>query len=102
MEVSPEELGGEIQFVPVAAQTGAGIDDLLEDLLLQAEVLELQAVTDAPATGVVVESSLERGRGSVATVLVQNGTLRQGDIVVAGGSFGTVRAMTYDAGKQVR
>ena len=102
MEVIPEDWGGDVQFVPVSAHTGAGIDDLLEALLLQAEVLELQAVTDAPAKGVVVESSLERGRGSVATVLVQNGTLRQGDMVVAGGYFGKVRAMTDEAGKQVR
>ncbi|AXS83224.1 MULTISPECIES: translation initiation factor IF-2 [Marinobacter] len=102
MEVIPEDWGGDVQFVPVSAHTGAGIDDLLEALLLQAEVLELQAVTDAPAKGVVVESSLERGRGSVATVLVQNGTLRQGDMVVAGAYFGKVRAMTDEAGKQVR
>ncbi|WP_273207286.1 translation initiation factor IF-2 [Marinobacter subterrani] len=102
MEVIPEDWGGDVQFVPVSAHTGEGIDDLLEALLLQAEILELQAVTDAPAKGVVVESSLERGRGSVATVLVQNGTLRQGDMVVAGAYFGKVRAMTDEAGKQVR
>ncbi|KMQ76358.1 translation initiation factor IF-2 [Marinobacter subterrani] len=102
MEVIPEDWGGDVQFVPVSAHTGEGIDDLLEALLLQAEILELQAVTDAPAKGVVVESSLERGRGSVATVLVQNGTLRQGDMVVAGAYFGKVRAMTDEAGKQVK
>ncbi|WP_373000917.1 translation initiation factor IF-2 [Marinobacter sp.] len=102
MEVIPEDWGGDVQFVPVSAHTGEGIDDLLEALLLQAEVLELEAVTDAPAKGVVVESSLERGRGSVATVLVQNGTLRQGDMVVAGSYFGKVRAMTDEAGKQVK
>jgi len=102
LEVIPEDWGGDVQFVPVSAHTGEGIEDLLEALLLQAEVLELEAATDAPAKGVVVESSLERGRGSVATVLVQNGTLRQGDMVVAGSYFGKVRAMTDEAGKQVK
>ena len=102
MEVIPEDWGGDVQFVPVSAHTGQGIDDLLEAVLLQAEVLELEAAVDAPAKGVVVESSLERGRGSVATVLVQNGTLRQGDMVVAGSYFGKVRAMTDEAGKQVK
>ncbi|MEE3169182.1 MAG: translation initiation factor IF-2 [Pseudomonadota bacterium] len=102
MEVIPEDWGGDVQFVPVSAHTGQGIDDLLEAVLLQAEVLELEAAADAPAKGVVVESSLERGRGSVATVLVQNGTLRQGDMVVAGSYFGKVRAMTDEAGKQVK
>ncbi|MDI9244389.1 translation initiation factor IF-2 [Marinobacter sp. CHS3-4] len=100
MEVIPEDWGGDVQFIPVSAHTGEGIDDLIEALLLQAEILELEASVDAPAKGVVVESSLERGRGSVATVLVQNGTLRQGDMVVAGSFFGKVRAMTDEAGKQ--
>ncbi len=99
MEVIPEEWGGDVQFVPVSAHSGDGIDNLLEAILLQAEVLELAAVPDAPAKGVVIESSLERGRGSVATVLIQNGTLRQGDMVVAGAYFGKVRAMTDEAGK---
>lgn len=102
MEVIPEDWGGDVQFIPVSAHTGDGIDDLIEALLLQAEILELEASPDAPAKGVVVESSLERGRGSVATVLVQNGTLRQGEMVVAGGFFGKVRAMTDEAGKQVK
>ncbi|KPQ03097.1 translation initiation factor IF-2 [Marinobacter sp. HL-58] len=102
MEVIPEDWGGDVQFIPVSAHTGEGIDDLLEALLLQAEILELEASPDAPAKGVVVESSLERGRGSVATVLVQNGTLRQGEMVVAGSFFGKVRAMTDEAGKQVK
>ncbi|WP_029652318.1 translation initiation factor IF-2 [Marinobacter daepoensis] len=102
LEVIPEDWGGDIQFVPISAHTGAGIDDLLEAVLLQAEILELEASPDAAAKGVVVESSLERGRGSVATVLVQNGTLRQGDMVVAGSFFGKVRAMTDEAGRQVR
>ncbi|MFN2360519.1 MAG: translation initiation factor IF-2 [Marinobacter sp.] len=102
MEVIPEDWGGDVQFIPVSAHTGDGIDDLIEALLLQAEILELEASPDAPAKGVVVESSLERGRGSVATVLVQNGTLRQGEMVVAGSFFGKVRAMTDEAGKQVK
>jgi len=102
MEVIPEDWGGDVQFIPVSAHTGDGIEDLLEALLLQAEILELEASPDAPAKGVVVESSLERGRGSVATVLVQNGTLRQGEMVVAGSLFGKVRAMTDEAGKQVK
>src|SRR5690554_7751363 len=79
-----------------------GIDDLLEAVLLQAEILELDASPDAAAKGVVVGSSLERGRGSVATVLVQNGTLRQGDMVVAGSFFGKVRALTDELGRQVK
>ncbi|WP_166257771.1 translation initiation factor IF-2 [Marinobacter salicampi] len=99
LEVIPEDWGGDTQFVPVSAHTGDGIDDLLEAVLLQSEILELKAVPKAPAKGVVIESSLERGRGSVATVLVQNGTLRQGDMVVAGAFFGKVRAMTDEAGK---
>jgi len=102
MDVIPEDWGGDVQFVPVSAHTGDGIDNLIEALLLQAEILELEAVPSAPAKGVVVESSLERGRGSVATVLIQNGTLRQGDMVVAGGFFGKVRAMMNEAGQQVK
>ena len=102
MEVIPEDWGGDVQFVPVSAHTGDGIEALLEAVLLQAEILELEAVKDAPGKGVVVESSLERGRGSVATVLVQNGTLNQGDMVVAGAWFGKVRAMMDEAGKQVK
>jgi translation initiation factor IF-2 len=102
MEVIPEDWGGDVQFVPVSAKSGEGIDDLLEALLLQAEILELEASPDAAAKGVVVESSLERGRGSVATVLVQNGTLRQGDTIVAGAYYGKIRAMTNEAGDQVK
>ncbi|MBU2873812.1 translation initiation factor IF-2 [Marinobacter salexigens] len=102
IEVIPEDWGGDVQFVPISAHSGEGVDTLLEAVLLQAEILELQASPDAPANGVVVESSLERGRGSVATVLVQNGTLRQGDMVVAGSFFGKVRAMTDEAGKPVK
>ena len=101
LEVIPEEWGGDTQFVPVSAHTGDGIDALLEAVLLQAEVLELKAVPKAPAKGVVIESSLEKGRGSVSTVLVQNGTLRHGDMVVAGMYFGKVRAMLDEAGNPV-
>ncbi|MCG8520161.1 MAG: translation initiation factor IF-2 [Pseudomonadales bacterium] len=102
LEVIPEDWGGDVLFVPVSAHTGQGIEELLEAVLLQAEILELEASPDAPAKGVVVESSLERGRGSVATVLVQNGTLKRGDMVVAGGFFGKVRAMMDETGSQVQ
>ncbi len=97
-DVIPEEWGGDAQFVNVSAVTGEGIDALLEAVTLQAELLELKAVVDAPARGVVVESRLERGRGPVATLLVQNGMLRQGDVVLAGEYSGRVRAMMDDAG----
>ncbi|HVL58513.1 MAG TPA: translation initiation factor IF-2, partial [Burkholderiaceae bacterium] len=100
-EVVPEEYGGEAPFVPVSAKTGQGIDDLLENVLLQAEVLELTAVVDAPAKGLVIEAKLDKGRGPVATVLVQSGTLKRGDVVLAGSSFGRVRAMLDEAGKPV-
>lgn len=95
--VVPEEWGGETLFVNVSARTGAGVDKLLETLLLQAEVLDLQAPAEGPATGVVIESGLEKGRGAVATVLVTGGQLRQGDILLAGQEYGRVRVM-YDAG----
>ncbi|HET6655701.1 MAG TPA: translation initiation factor IF-2 [Gammaproteobacteria bacterium] len=100
-EVIPEDWGGENIFVPVSAKTGQGIDDLLDSILLQAEVLELKAVAEGPAAGVVIESSLERGRGPVATVLVQRGTLRAGDILLAGREYGRVRAMFDENGKSV-
>ncbi|SFH61702.1 translation initiation factor IF-2 [Modicisalibacter xianhensis] len=99
--VISEEWGGDTQFVHVSAKTGEGIDALLEAVLLVSEVLELKAVPDAPAKGVVVESRLDKGRGPVATVLVQNGTLRRGDIVLAGLHYGRVRALTNELGKQV-
>ena len=99
--VLPEEYGGDVQFIPVSAKTGAGIDALLDAILLQAEVLELKAPRDAPAKGIVIESRLDKGRGPVATVLVHSGTLRRGDIVLAGAVFGRVRAMTDEAGKPV-
>src|SRR5437667_283487 len=100
--VVPEEYGGESPFVPVSAKTGAGIDTLLEQVLLQAEVLELKAPVDTLAKGLVIEARLDKGRGPVATVLVQSGTLRRGDIVLAGSSFGRVRAMLDESGSPVQ
>lgn len=100
-EVVPEEYGGDTPFIAVSAKTGQGIDDLLENVLLQAEVLELKAPVDAPARGLVVESRLDKGRGPVATVLVQSGTLRRGDAVLAGSSYGRVRAMFDENGKSI-
>ena len=99
--VLPEEYGGDVQFIQVSAKTGQGIDHLLEALLLQAEVLELKAAKDAPARGIVIEARLDKGRGPVATILVQSGTLKRGDIVLAGAVFGRVRAMNDEAGKSV-
>ena len=99
--VVPEEYGGDSPFVPVSAKTGKGIDDLLEQLLLQADVLELKAPVDAPARGIVIEARLDKGRGPVATVLVQSGTLRRGDVVLAGSCFGRIRAMLDENGGTV-
>ena len=99
--IVPEEYGGEAIFVPVSAMTGEGIDRLLESILLQAEVLELKAPVDAPARGLVIEARLDRGRGPVATVLVTSGTLKRGDMVLAGSVFGRVRAMTDEDGKNI-
>jgi translation initiation factor IF-2 len=100
-EVIAEDWGGDTMFVPVSAKTGDGIDALLDALLLQAEVLELTAVEDCPAQGVVIESSLDKGRGPVATVLVQNGILRKGDIILSGEEYGRVRAMFDEAGNAI-
>jgi len=100
--VIPEDWGGDTQFVPVSALTGDGIDDLLEAVLLQAELLELTAVHEGPARGVVVESELNKGRGPIATLLVQNGTLNQGDIIVAGEYYGRVRALNDEHNKQLK
>ncbi|MGM0694617.1 MAG: translation initiation factor IF-2 [Pseudomonadota bacterium] len=99
--VISEEWGGDTQFVHVSAHTGEGIEELLEAIQLVSEVLELKAVPEAPGKGVVVESRLDKGRGPVATVLVQNGTLKKGDIVLAGLHYGRVRALTNELGKQV-
>lgn len=96
--VVPEDFGGDSPFVPVSAKTGQGIDNLLEQVLLQAEVLELKAPTEAGAKGLVIEAKLDKGRGPVATVLVQSGTLRKGDVVLAGSSYGRVRAMLDEDG----
>ncbi len=101
-EVVPEEFGGESPFVPVSAKTGQGIDALLEQVLLQAEVLELRAPVDAMAKGLVIEAQLDKGRGPVATVLVQTGTLKTGDVVLAGQTYGRVRAMLDENGKAIK
>lgn len=98
-QVVPEDFGGDSPFVPVSAKTGQGIDDLLEQVLLQAEVLELKAQVAAPAKGLVIEAQLDKGRGPVATVLVQSGTLKRGDVVLAGSTYGRVRAMLDEDGK---
>jgi len=101
-EVVPEEFGGDSPFVAVSSKTGMGIDELLEQVLLQAEVLELKAPVDAAAKGLVIEASLDKGRGSVATVLVQSGTLKVGDVVLAGQTYGRVRAMLDENGKPTK
>lgn len=101
-EVVPEEFGGDSPFVPVSAKTGQGIDELLEQVLLQAEVLELKAPVDAMAKGLVIEAQLDKGRGPVATVLVQSGTLKTGDVVLAGQTYGRVRAMLDENGKPIK
>ncbi len=100
-EVVAEEFGGDVPMVKVSARTGEGIDDLLEQVLLQAEVLELTAVPEGPAKGLVIEARLDKGRGPVATVLVQSGQLKKGDVVLAGSSFGRIRAMLDEAGKPI-
>jgi len=100
--VVPEDWGGDTMFIEVSAKTGQGIDSLLESLLLQAEVLELKAAKDAPAKGIVIEARLDKGRGPVATILVQSGTLRRGDALLAGSAFGRVRAMLDENGHQVQ
>jgi len=99
--VIPEGWGGDTQFIEVSAKTGQGIDDLLDAVLLQTELLELTAVEDCPAQGVVIESTLDKGRGPVATVLIQNGILRKGDILVAGQEWGRVRAMFDESGMAI-
>ncbi|VTU28584.1 translation initiation factor IF-2 [Variovorax sp. PBL-E5] len=101
-EVVPEEYGGDVPFVPVSAKTGEGVDNLLEQVLLQAEVLELKAPVDAAAKGLVIEAQLDKGRGPVATVLVQSGTLKTGDVVLAGSTYGRVRAMLDEDGKSIK
>ena len=100
-EVISEKFGGDVQFVPVSAKKGTGIDDLLDAIILQSEVLELTAVKDGMASGVVIESYLDKGRGPVATILVQSGTLNKGDIVLCGFEYGRVRAMRDENGKEI-
>lgn len=100
-EVISEKFGGDVQFVPVSAKKGTGIDDLLDAILLQSEVLELTAVKDGMASGVVIESYLDKGRGPVATILVQSGTLHKGDIVLCGFEYGRVRAMRDENGQEI-
>ncbi len=99
--VVPEEYGGDAPFIGVSAKTGEGIDALLEQVLLQAEVLELVAPVDAPAKGLVIEARLDKGKGPVATILVLSGTLRRGDVLLAGAVFGRVRAMLDENGKAI-
>ena len=101
LEVVPEEWGGDVQFVPVSAKTGDGVEALLDAIELQAELMELRAPLDARATGAVIEASLDKGRGPVATVLVQQGTLKKGDYLVCGVQYGRVRALFDEVGKQV-
>jgi translation initiation factor IF-2 len=101
LEVVPEEWGGDVQFVPVSAKTGMGVDALLDAILVQSEIMELKAVVDSLATGVVIESALDKGRGPVATVLVQQGTLKKGDYLVCGVQYGRVRALFDENGKQI-
>ena len=101
-EVIPEDWGGEQMFVNVSALTGEGVDALLDAVLLQAEVMDLTAVADGPAQGIVIESSLEKGRGAVATLLVQSGTLKQGDMIIAGEEYGRVRNMFDETGSSIK
>ena len=100
--VVPEEYGGDSPFISVSAKTGVGIDELLENVLLQAEVLELTAPTETPAKGLIIEARLDKGRGPVATMLVQSGTLRQGDVLLSGQVFGRIRAMLDENGKSIK
>lgn len=101
-DVIPEDWGGDTQFIPVSAKQGTNVDTLLEAVLLQAELLELTAVPTAPAQGIVIESRLDKGRGPVATILVQNGTLHQGDMLLVGVNYGRVRAMLDESGKPIK
>ena len=102
MEVIPDDWGGDVQFIEVSAITGLGIENLLEAILLQSELLELKAYSDVPGQGVVIESRLDKGRGPVASVLVQNGTLNTGDIVLAGHEYGRVRALVDEMSKSIK
>ena len=101
-EVVPEDFGGDSPFVAVSAKTGEGLDELLDNILLQAEVLELKAPVESMAKGLIVEASIDKGRGPVATVLVQAGTLNKGDVVLAGASFGKIRALLDENNRQIQ
>ena len=101
-EVIPEEWGGENLFVNVSAHTGEGVDKLLESILLQSELMDLEAVAEGPASGLVIEASLEKGRGAVATLLVQSGTLKQGDMIIAGEEYGRIRNMFDETGESIK
>ena len=101
-EVIPEDWGGDTQFVDISAKQGTHIDALLEAVLLQAELLELKAPVESPATGVVVEARLDKGKGAVITLLVQSGTLKKGDVLLAGNAYGKVRALYDEMAKQLK
>jgi translation initiation factor IF-2 len=101
-EVIPEDLGGDVMFVKLSAKTGQGVDDLLDAILLQAEVLELKASINTPAKGMIVESRLDKGRGPVATILVQSGLMKSGDMLLAGSSFGKIRVMLNETGSVIK
>ncbi|MCF6300951.1 MAG: translation initiation factor IF-2, partial [Proteobacteria bacterium] len=100
-EIVPEDWGGDVQFIEISALTGQGVDNLLEAILLQSEVLELKAVKNAPASGIVVESSLDKGRGPMATVLVKSGTLKKADMILCGEQFGRIRSLLDENGKEI-
>ncbi len=102
LDVIPEDWGGDVMFMPVSAKTGQGIDDLLDAISVTAEMMELQAIPDGPAKGVVIESRLDKGRGTVATILVQSGLLNKGDIIIAGQDYGRIRAMMDENGKTIK
>ncbi|NOQ78475.1 MAG: translation initiation factor IF-2 [Gammaproteobacteria bacterium] len=102
LDVIPEDWGGDVMFMPVSAKTGQGIDDLLDAISVTAEVMELEAVPNGPAKGVVIESRLDKGRGTVATILVQSGQLNKGNIIIAGQDYGRIRAMMDENGKQIK
>ncbi|RKZ90146.1 MAG: translation initiation factor IF-2, partial [Gammaproteobacteria bacterium] len=102
LDVIPEDWGGDVMFMPVSAKTGQGIDDLLDAISVTAEMMELQAVPDGPAKGVVIESRLDKGRGTVATILVQSGLLNKGNIIIAGQDYGRIRAMMDENGKAIK
>ncbi len=102
LDVIPEEWGGDVMFIPVSAKTGEGIDELLDAISVTAEIMELTAIPDGPAKGVVIESRLDRGRGVVVTILVQEGVLKKGDIIIAGQDYGRIRAMVDENGKTIK